>query len=87
MLHDEVYSLTDEELEEAMKTMDEGYLAQDYYRKLNAMVPPPEGYPETQTFDTYSWCEHISRKWAKYHTDPGKILAALREAGFDLFQK
>ncbi len=87
VLHDEVYSLTDEELEEAMKTMDEGYLAQDYYRKLNAMVPPPEGYPETQTFDTYSWCEHISRKWAKYHTDPGKILTALREAGFDLFQK
>ncbi len=87
VLHDEVYSLTDEELEEAMKAMDEGYLAQDYYRRLNAMVLPPDGSPETLTFEAYSWCEHIARKWAKYHVDPGKILTALQEAGFDLFQK
>lgn len=87
VLHDEVYSLTDEELEQAMKMMDQGYLAQDYYRKLNAMVPPPDGSPENLTFETYSWCEHIARKWAKYHLDPERILTALQEAGFDLFQR
>jgi len=87
VLHDEIYSLTDEELEEAMSTMDQGYLAQEYYRKLNAMVPPPDGSPETLSFETYSWCEHIARKWAQYHADIGNIVTALQDAGFDLYQK
>ncbi|MBN2047248.1 MAG: nitroreductase family protein [Anaerolineaceae bacterium] len=58
--------MTDEAVEEAMRVMDEGYLAQDYYRKANVMIPLKGTKEESYDFDTYSWTEHISRKCALY---------------------
>jgi nitroreductase len=55
--------LTDEMVSEAMKVMDEGYLAQDYYRRLKAKIPLESRRQETYTYENYSWTEHICRKW------------------------
>lgn len=58
--------LTDELIERSMRVMDEGYLAQGYYEKQNAMISLRGIKEETCTFENYSWCEHISRKCALY---------------------
>ncbi|MHC4473168.1 MAG: nitroreductase family protein [Planctomycetota bacterium] len=73
--------LGDEEIEEAMRVMDEGFLAQDYYRAGRLMLKTDR--EETCTFDDYSWTEHISRKLS-WSPSPGKILAGLSRCGFDL---
>ncbi|MFC2078550.1 nitroreductase family protein [Candidatus Bipolaricaulota bacterium] len=70
-----------EQVERAMKTMDEGYLAQDYYRNLNAMIPLSEGREETFSFDDYSWTEHISRKMGQWGKDPNELLTPLAKYG------
>lgn len=73
--------LTDEMIEAGMKQMDEGYLAQDYYKKLNAMIKLDEK-EETFDFATYGWTEHISRKWGQWLEDPEELLEPLRSCGF-----
>ncbi|MCK4411961.1 MAG: nitroreductase family protein [Candidatus Eisenbacteria sp.] len=75
--------LSDEAIEEAMQVMDEGYLAQDYYRKLGAMIPIQGDRAETETPETYSWTEHISRK-LQWHPSGEGLLENLRRCGFDL---
>jgi len=83
-LFEERYPELDEDaVTEAMRVMDEGFLAESYYRRLNAMVPLPEGREETFTFDDYSWTEHISRK-LQWNPDPADLLAGLRACGFDV---
>lgn len=72
----------DRDLQGAMQVMDEGYLAQDYYRKVNYMIPPDAVRPETYTFETYSWTEHISRKLGLWWKSPRTILAAFKRCGF-----
>lgn len=72
----------DQVLEQAMQVMDEGYLAQDYYRKANYIIPPGDAHPETFTFETYSWTEHISRKLGLWQRSPRTILAAFKRCGF-----
>ena len=74
---------TDEQLSEAMRVMDEGYLAQDYYKKLGAKVPVPEGMEDRVEMDAYSWTEHISRK-LQWMESPEELLDSLRKCGFDL---
>ncbi len=74
--------MSDEMVEQAMKVMDEGYLDQDYYRKLKARIRLEDGRPETFTYDTYSWTEHISRKWGQWLTDPQELLEQLEKCGF-----
>ncbi|MBN2172072.1 MAG: nitroreductase family protein [Candidatus Krumholzibacteriota bacterium] len=82
-LFEERYPELDEDaVAEAMRVMDEGFLAEDYYRKLGTMVAP-EGREETLTVDDYSWTEHISRK-LQWSPDPAPMLAGLRACGFDL---
>ena len=71
-------------LQHAMRVMDEGYLAQDYYRKANYIIPPGKVHPETYTFDTYSWTEHISRKEGQWLADPADLLEQLAACGFSL---
>jgi len=81
LFEDEYPKLKDEQIKKAMKEMDEGYLAQDYYRNLNAKIPLEEDREETFTFDNYSWTEHISRKWGQWHTSPKKILEQIEKCG------
>ncbi len=72
-----------EALADAVATMDRGYLAQDYYRKAGYMVKLEGEKEETHTFATYSWTEHMGRKWGQWLSDPEAILAQLRACGFD----
>lgn len=74
---------SEERISEAMRVMDEGYLAQDYYKSGGLKLPVPEGREDGYTFDDYSWTEHISRKmqWAP---SPNRLLQNLRACGFDL---
>jgi len=50
---------------EAMTQMDEGYLAQDYYRVGKVMIPLSIDQKETFTLEDYSWTDHICRKWGQ----------------------
>ena len=65
-----------------MAEMDEGYLAQDYYRKAGYQVPLEGDREETYTFEDYSWTEHISRKVGQWHPSPEDLLEPLAECGF-----
>jgi len=76
--------LDDGSVDEAMRTMDEGYCAQEYYRSRDAMIPLEAGREETFTYDDYGWTEHMGRKWGQWLRDPEELLAALRACGFDL---
>ena len=82
LFEDKYPQLTDEIIPHAMQVMDDGYLAQDYYRKANYMIPLGDDRPETYTFETYSWTEHISRKLGLWMKSPRSILAAFRRCGF-----
>ena len=63
--------------------MDEGYLAQDYYKEANFMIKLTNDRKESFTFEDYSWTEHISRKLGQWDPSPEKILEQLKKCGFD----
>jgi len=65
-----------------MQVMDEGYLAQDYYRKAGYQIPLEGGREETYTFDTYSWTEHISRKTGQWMPSLKDLIVPLTRCGF-----
>lgn len=71
----------------AMNQMDEGYLSQDYYKKLRARIPLEGNRKETYTFDNYSWTEHISRKLGQWDPKPDDLLKQLKKRGFHLTGK
>jgi nitroreductase len=83
LFEDRYPEFDDELLERAMAVMDEGYLAQDYYRRLKAMIPLQGEREETYTYETYSWSEHISRKWGQ-QLFPGTLIEHIRRCGFKL---
>ena len=84
-LFEEAYpELSEERIARAMKQMDEGYLRQDYYRKLDAMVELEGGQAEKYTYDTYSWSEHMSRKWGQWFRTADELLKQLRICGFEM---
>ncbi|HEX7395833.1 MAG TPA: nitroreductase family protein [Anaerolineaceae bacterium] len=87
LFEDEYPLFSDEQVTGAMRVMDEGYLAQGYYRKQKAKIRLEGGRPETFTYDTYSWTEHISRKWGQWFADPEELLKQLKLRGFDLEKK
>jgi nitroreductase len=68
-------------IQESIQQMDEGYLSQDYYRNLKAMIPLKGERQETYTYDNYSWTEHISRKWGQ-RLFPENIIDQLEKCGF-----
>ena len=70
-------------IQRAMGQMDEGYLAQDYYRTLKAIIPLKNDRPETFSYETYSWTEHICRKWGQ-NLFPRNLLAQFEKCGFDI---
>jgi nitroreductase len=78
---DAYHDHSDGDIISCMKVMNEGYLAQNYYIERNAKIPIRKGKDDID-YDTYSWCEHISRKfcqggWAKF-----PLLATLEKQGF-----
>lgn len=85
---DEKYpELSDEQVEAAIKIMDEGYLAQDYYRNANYMIDLEGDRDETYTFENYSWTEHISRKLGLWGKSSKAILKAFKRCGFIIPEK
>ena len=87
LFEDEYPLFSDEQVTGAMRVMDEGYLAKGYYRKQKAKIRLEGGRPETFTYDTYSWTEHISRKWCQWFADHEELLKQLKLRGFDLEKK
>ena len=82
LFEDEYPHLGDAEVEQAMKQMDNGYLAQNYYRKGKIMIHLESGREENYTYDDYSWTEHISRKWGQWYQSPKDLLGQLSKRGF-----
>jgi len=84
LFEDQYPELTEAMIDRAIEVMDRGYLAQDYYRKADYMVPLEQGKKETFTFERYSWTEHMSRKWGQWTRNPDRLIEGLKECGFDL---
>jgi nitroreductase len=84
LFEDEYPEFSEDDVKEAIREMDDGYLAQEYYRKANYIIPLPEGRPETYTFEDYSWTEHISRKIGLWQKSPHSIQASFERCGFHL---
>ena len=82
LFEDKYPDLDDEMIDQAMQVMDEGYLAQGYYRRLKAKIKLEGERRETFTYDNYSWTEHISRKWGQWLADPKELLEQLKACGF-----
>jgi len=87
LFEDQYPDLDDKKITKAMQTMDEGYLAQDYYRKLKAKIKLEGNREETFTYDNYSWTEHISRKWGQWYPDPKELLEQLEKRGFHVIRR
>jgi len=85
LFEDRYPEFSDEQVTEAMKVMDDGYLAQGYYRRQKAKIALEGPREEQYTYDNYSWTEHISRKWGQWYPSPEELLEQLRQRGFDLF--
>ncbi len=73
-----------QEIGDAMTVMDDGYLAQDYYRQLNAKIPLRDGSDDRFTYEDYSWTEHIARKLGQWGEDPDELLKPLATYGFQI---
>ena len=84
LFKDRYPELGDEQVAQAMKVMDDGYLEQGYYRKQNVRIQVEDGRTDEYTFDNYSWTEHISRKWGQWARSPDELLDVLRERGFSV---
>ena len=87
LFEDKYPKLDQETVLKAMQQMDEGYLAQDYYRKLGAKISLEGDREETFTYDNYSWTEHICRKWGQWHPDPKALLEQFEKRGFHITRK
>jgi len=84
-LFEEAYpELSEQALTEAMKQMDDGYLAQDYYQNVGLIIPLEGDRQETFTFENYSWTEHISRKWGQWDASPTWLLEQFSRLGFKI---
>ena len=84
LFEDKYPEFTDEQVTAAMQVMDDGYLAQGYYARQKARIRLEAGRQETYDYDTYSWTEHISRKWGQWYRSPKELLEQLAKRGFDL---
>jgi len=84
LFEDKYPELTDDMIERAIKVMDGGYLAQDYYREADYMVPLEDDREDKYSFNNYSWTEHMSRKWGQWTPSPDGLMEQLKACGFDL---
>jgi hypothetical protein len=51
------------------------------------MIPLDGDRKETFSYDSYSWTEHISRKWGQWYPEPKELLNQLEKCGFNLANK
>jgi nitroreductase len=86
LFEDKYPQFSEAEVGQAMQHMDEGYLAQGYYRNGRIKIRLERGRQETFTYDNYSWTEHISRKWGQWYESPNELLEQLSRRGFKLMQ-
>ena len=84
LMEDEYPQFSDEQVAEAMQVMDQGYLDQDYYARGKNMIELDVEREETYTYETYSWTEHISRKWGQWYASPEELLQQLLSRGIDI---
>lgn len=84
LFEDKYPEFTEEQIEQAMQRMDEGYLEQDYYQKLDAKISLQGDREDTFTYEDYSWTEHISRKWGQWFPSPKPLLSQLKKRGFNI---
>ena len=84
LFEEEYPQFTPQMVQDAMQVMDDSYLAQDYYRKANYIIPLDGVKEEQFTFDNYSWTEHISRKLGLWQRSPQGILKSLEKCGFNI---
>jgi len=84
LFEDEYPEFSNEQVAEAMKVMDDGYLAQGYYRKQKAKIKLETDRQDSYTYDNYSWTEHISRKWGQWYHSPKELLDQLCKRGFTI---
>ena len=87
LFEDRYPKLDQNTISKAMQQMDEGYLAQDYYRKLKAKIRLEGNHEETFTYDNYGWTEHICRKLGQWDPDPKELLEQFEKRGFFLTRK
>ena len=84
MFEDVYPTLSEKQIKEAMKIMDDGYRAQDYYKNLDAKIPLESDRKETFDYTNYGWTEHMGRKWGQWFNSPKDILAEFEKCGFYL---
>ena len=84
LFEDEYPHFDEATISSAMTVMDEGYLAQDYYRKLKAKIRLEGDRQETFAYKDYSWTEHMSRKWGQWDSFPDELLEQLAKCGFHI---
>jgi nitroreductase len=87
LFEDKYPELNPKVVSKAMKQMDEGYLAQDYYLKARAKIPLEANRKETFTYENYSWTEHICRKWGQWYPDAKELQELFEKRGFYLTRK
>jgi nitroreductase len=87
LFEDKYPKLNQDMISKAMREMDNGYLAQDYYRNLNAKIPLEGDRGEAFTYDNYSWTEHICRKWGQWHPELKELLEQFEKRGFYITRK
>jgi nitroreductase len=87
LFEDQYPEFDDSQLEAAMQVMDEGYLAQDYYRQLKARIRLEVDREEIFNYETYSWTEHISRKWGQWFPSLSDLLGEFEARGFILKER
>lgn len=82
LFEDKYPTFSEQQIQEAMQVMDGGYLAQDYYNKLKAKIRiRDKNKPDTFDYHTYSWTEHISRKWGQ-DLFPPNLIEQFERCGF-----
>ena len=82
LFENEYPKLNENMINRAKKEMDDGYLSQDYYKKMNAKISLVGDREEKFDYDTYSWTEHISRKLGQWEPSPTKLLEQFHKRGF-----
>jgi hypothetical protein len=75
---------SEDQVVQAMQAMDEGYIGQEYYKRVNLMIPLQGERQETYTFDTYGWTEHISRKTGQWLRSVEDLTSQLEACGFNI---
>jgi len=84
LFEDKYPDFSEEMITKAMMEMDEGYIAQDYYRADNYKIPLETDREEKFTYTNYGWTEHISRKWGQWEASPKNLLEQFAKCGFHI---